>query len=277
MVLTLVSENKSFNGKQKVIKHYSEICKCDMTFGLFIPKEIDINRIPVIWFLSGLTCTHENAMVKAGAQQWAAAKQVALIFPDTSPRGKTIPDDESFDLGQGAGFYLDAQIDPWVENFKMESYILEELCEVLFSNFNFDMKKQGIMGHSMGGLGAINLALKNPTVFKSVSAFAPIANPSDSEWGQKQFRAYLGPNEKIWQNYDPSILIKKMHKHQKILIDQGTADTFINLLRPESLSTLFESDSSLGKFRYHDGYDHSYFFVSTFIKDHIFHHAEHLN
>ncbi len=276
MELKAISENRLFNGTQTVFSHYSEVCRCDMTFGLFLPSEVLEKTVPLIWFLSGLTCTHENAMTKAGAQQWASANQLAIIFPDTSPRGKDVVDDSSYDLGQGAGFYLDAQIVPWKKNFNMESYIIRELPEILFSNFKLDSKRQGITGHSMGGLGALNFALKNPKVFKSASAFSPIANPVDSPWGQKQFEAYLGPDQKDWHYYDPSILMKELGGHHKFLIDQGTNDDFIKLLRPHSLSLQFENESKLGKFRYQEGYDHSYFFVSTFIKDHIFYHAEQL-
>jgi S-formylglutathione hydrolase len=274
MKLKLVSDNKIFEGSQRVYSHYSETCKCNMNFGIFLPENVAIKNVPVLWFLSGLTCTHENAMIKSGAQTWAAEKGLAVIFPDTSPRGNDVPDDSSFDLGQGAGFYLDAKESPWNTNFNMETYLKVELSKLIFKNFNLDESSQGITGHSMGGLGALNLALKNPNQFKSVSAFSPIANPTQSNWGRKQFEAYLGRETDIWKKYDPSILLKSLGFKTKILIDQGTDDNFLDLLMPKSLSDQMDKNLDIGNFRYHDGYDHSYFFVSTFIRDHIFHHAD---
>lgn len=273
MELKLKSENKFFNGVQRVYSHYSDTCGCDMTFGLFLPNIALNKKVPLLWFLAGLTCTHENAMTKAGAQQWAAEKDIALIFPDTSPRGKDIPDDKSFDLGQGAGFYLNATKKLWKNNYNMETYIKEELSELLFKNFELDENRQGVTGHSMGGLGALNLAIKNPNQFKSVSAFSPIANPTESDWGKKQFKSYLGDDEDTWAHYDPSLLLKKLGYNSAILIDQGTSDDFIDLLKPESIGKQFKENSGLGNFRYQEGYDHSYYFVATFMKDHISHHA----
>ena len=274
MELKLESENKTFDGIQAVYSHYSEICKCNMNFGLFLPKKASSINVPLVWFLSGLTCTHENAMTKSGAQMWAAEKGLAVIFPDTSPRGIDVPDDDSFDLGQGAGFYLDANESPWNENFKMETYLKHELSELIFKKFNLNQSSQGITGHSMGGLGALNLALKNPNQFKSVSAFSPISNPTQSNWGRKQFEAYLGGETDSWKNYDPSILLESLGFQTKILIDQGTGDNFLDFLMPKSLSDQMDKNLNAGSFRYQDGYDHSYFFVSTFIRDHIFHHAD---
>ena len=274
MQLKLESDQKCFEGSQKVYSHYSEICKCNMTFGIFLPKKSVTTNVPVLWFLSGLTCTHENAMTKSGAQTWAAEKGLAVIFPDTSPRGSDVPDDDSFDLGQGAGFYLDASEDPWIKNFNMETYVKRELSELVFRNFNLDQSRQGITGHSMGGMGALNLALKNQNQFKSVSAFSPISNPTQSNWGRKQFEAYLGGDTNEWKNYDPSILLESLGFQTKILIDQGTGDNFLDLLMPKNLSDQMDKNLDIGNFRYQDGYDHSYFFVSSFIRDHIFHHAE---
>ncbi len=274
MGLTLLSDNKMFNGSQRVYSHYSEACKCDMTFGLFLPEISSLEKVPILWFLSGLTCTHENAMTKAGSQKWASEKGIALIFPDTSPRGDSVPNHEDFDLGQGAGFYLDATTPGWSNHFNMETYIKDELSTLIFDNFNLDQLKQGIMGHSMGGLGALNFGFKNQNRFQSVSAFSPIANPTESDWGQKQFLAYLGEDKAIWNDYDPSILIDKYGFHKPILIDQGEKDSFLKLLMPSSLSNKFEHNKTLGQFRYHSGYDHSYFFVATFIKDHIEYHAK---
>ena len=274
MQLKLESDQKCFEGSQKVYSHYSEICKCNMTFGIFLPKKSVNTNVPVLWFLSGLTCTHENAMTKSGAQTWAAEKGLAVIFPDTSPRGGDVPDDDSFDIGQGAGFYLDASEDPWNKNFNMETYVKHELSELVFRNFNLDQSRQGITGHSMGGMGALNLALKNQNQFKSVSAFSPISNPTQSNWGRRQFEAYLGEETDEWKNYDPSILLESRGFQTKILIDQGTGDNFLDLLMPKNLSDQMDKNLDIGNFRYQDGYDHSYFFVSSFIRDHIFHHAD---
>ena len=274
MQLKLESDQKCFEGSQKVYSHYSEICKCNMTFGIFLPKKSVNTNVPVLWFLSGLTCTHENAMTKSGAQTWAAEKGLAVIFPDTSPRGGDVPDDDSFDIGQGAGFYLDASEDPWNKNFNMETYVKHELSELVFRNFNLDQSRQGITGHSMGGMGALNLALKNQNQFKSVSAFSPISNPTQSNWGRRQFEAYLGEETDEWKNYDPSILLESLGFQTKILIDQGTGDNFLDLLMPKNLSDQMDKNLDIGNFRYQDGYDHSYFFVSSFIRDHIFHHAD---
>ena len=274
MQLKLESDQKCFEGSQKVYSHYSEICKCNMTFGIFLPKKSVNTNVPVLWFLSGLTCTHENAMTKSGAQTWAAEKGLAVIFPDTSPRGGDVPDDDSFDIGQGAGFYLDASEDPWNKNFNMETYVKHELSELVFRNFNLDQTRQGITGHSMGGMGALNLALKNQNQFKSVSAFSPISNPTQSNWGRRQFEAYLGEETDEWKNYDPSILLESLGFQTKILIDQGTGDNFLDLLMPKNLSDQMDKNLDIGNFRYQEGYDHSYFFVSSFIRDHIFHHAD---
>lgn len=274
MQLKLESDQKCFEGSQKVYSHYSEICKCNMTFGIFLPKKSVNTNVPVLWFLSGLTCTHENAMTKSGAQTWAAEKGLAVIFPDTSPRGGDVPDDDSFDIGQGAGFYLDASEDPWNKNFNMETYVKHELSELVFRSFNLDQSRQGITGHSMGGMGALNLALKNQNQFKSVSAFSPISNPTQSNWGRKQFEAYLGEETDEWKNYDPSILLESLGFQTKILIDQGTGDNFLDLLMPKNLSDQMDKNLDIGNFRYQEGYDHSYFFVSSFIRDHIFHHAD---
>ena len=273
MEITIKSENKVFNGIQGVYSHQSTTCKCEMTFAVFIPKKDNISKFPFIWYLSGLTCTHENAMTKSGAQYWAAQHGVALIFPDTSPRGKDVSDDPSFDLGQGAGFYLDAVNEPWKKNFQMWSYINDELPKVVIKNFPVDSKNQAVMGHSMGGLGALNCAIKNPERFKSVSALAPICNPVKSEWGQRQFSAYLGDSKEQWESYDPTILLSQSGFKGQFLIDQGKNDNFLELLKPESLETVIKNQGLDSIFRYHEGYDHSYFFVASFIGDHIQHHS----
>jgi S-formylglutathione hydrolase len=269
-----ISENRAFGGVQGVYSHASEVCGCDMTFGLFLPEEAEHEPVPAIWYLSGLSCTHENAMVKAGAQAWAAEQGVALIFPDTSPRGPGVPNDDAFDLGQGAGFYVNATESPWAQNFRMWDYITEELPRLLFSAYPLDEGRQAIMGHSMGGHGALTIAMSFPGRFRSVSAFAPIANPVASDWGRKQFTAYLGADEGKWAAHDASLLMKKRGFDGPILIDQGGSDQFLDLLRPEALAESAAVTRQNVIFRMQKGYDHSYFFVSTFMEDHISFHAE---
>jgi S-formylglutathione hydrolase len=245
-----------------------------MTFGLFLPAEAEHEAVPVIWYLSGLTCTHENAMVKAGAQAWAAEHGVALIFPDTSPRGAGIANDDAYDLGQGAGFYVNATEAPWAENYKMWDYLTEELPHLLFSAYPLDEGRQAITGHSMGGHGALTIAMSFPGRFRSVSAFAPIANPSASEWGRKQFTAYLGKDESKWAPHDATLLMKKRGFDGPILIDQGASDQFLDKLMPEVLAEAMMSGRQNAMVRMQKGYDHSYFFVATFMEDHIAFHAD---
>lgn len=268
-----ISENRAFGGVQGVYSHASAVCDVDMTFGLFLPAEADEARVPVLWYLSGLTCTHENAMVKAGAQRWAAEAGIALVFPDTSPRGAAVPSDVAFDLGQGAGFYVNATQSPWATHFRMWDYVTEELPRLLFDAFPIAKEAQSITGHSMGGHGALTIAMSFPGRFRSVSAFAPICNPTVSDWGRKQFAAYLGHDEATWAAYDATLLMKKRGFDGPILIDQGTSDQFIDLLRPEALANAMAEQRQGGSFRMQKGYDHSYFFVSTFIEDHIAFHA----
>ena len=208
-------------------------------------------------------------MVKSGIQRWASEKQVAIIFPDTSPRGDGVPNDESFDLGQGAGFYVDSTQNPWRKNFQMWSYIVDELPQLIFGEFSLDQEKQSIMGHSMGGLGALNIAFRNPEIYKTVSAFAPISNPTSGVWGKKQFEQYLGSDKSNWEKYDPSVLLNEYGYNGKILIDQGTKDDFLDKLMPVSLERILNKRKNGDQFRYQDGYDHSYFFVSSFLKDHV--------
>jgi S-formylglutathione hydrolase len=244
-----------------------------MTFGLFLPAEAEEGAVPVLWYLSGLTCTHENAMVKSGAQRWAAEAGIALVFPDTSPRGDGVPNDAAYDLGQGAGFYVNATQAPWHTHFRMWDYVTDELPKVLFGAFPLASSAQGITGHSMGGHGALTIAMSFPGRFRSVSAFAPICNPSASEWGRKQFTAYLGPDEATWAAHDASLLMKKRGFDGPMLIDQGTADQFIDLLKPEALATAMAERRQGGTIRLQKGYDHSYFFVSTFMEEHVAFHA----
>ncbi|MDW4498301.1 S-formylglutathione hydrolase [Sulfitobacter sp. D35] len=269
-----VSENASFGGTQGVYSHASTTCSCDMTFGLFLPPQAKTRAVPVLWYLSGLTCTHENAMVKAGAQGWAAEHGIALVFPDTSPRGPDVADDDAFDLGQGAGFYVNATEAPWSAHYRMWDYVAEELPKLLARNFDgLDMDRQAITGHSMGGHGALTLGMGLPGRFRSLSAFSPICNPTCSDWGRKQFGAYLGETEKNWQAHDASLLMREKGFDGPILIDTGTDDQFYDLLRPEALAEAAAARHQQITFRLQAGYDHSYFFVSSFIADHVAFHA----
>jgi S-formylglutathione hydrolase len=244
-----------------------------MTFGLFLPLEAEDGPVPLVWYLSGLTCTHENAMVKAGAQAFAAKAGVALVFPDTSPRGAEVANDDAFDLGQGAGFYVNATEHPWARHFRMWDYVTDDLPGLLFGAFPLDQGRQAISGHSMGGHGALTIAMSFPGRFRSASAFAPICNPAASDWGRKQFTAYLGPDESKWAAHDATLLMKKRGFDGPMLIDQGTADQFLDRLMPEALANAMMMRRQDGAFRMQKGYDHSYFFVSTFIEDHIAFHA----
>jgi S-formylglutathione hydrolase len=268
-----ISENRCFGGVQGVYSHASQVTGCDMTFGLFLPEEAETNEVPVIWYLSGLTCTHENAMVKAGAQRWAAEMGVAVVFPDTSPRGEGVANDAAYDLGQGAGFYVNATEAPWKPHFRMWDYVTDELPRLLFNAFPLAEDSQAITGHSMGGHGALTIAMSLPGRFRSVSAFAPICNPTASDWGRKQFTAYLGPDEATWAAHDATLLMKKRGFDGPMLIDQGTADQFIDLLRPEALAGAMAERRQGGTFRMQKGYDHSYFFVSTFMEEHMAFHG----
>ena len=271
------SENKCFEGMQGVYQHWSEACNCDMTFGIFMPSIATSEPVPLVWYLSGLTCTHENAMTKAGAQAAAEELGVAIVFPDTSPRGNNVPDDDDYDLGQGAGFYLNATEQPWVNNFKMWDYITLDLTNIINKHFNVDMARQSIMGHSMGGHGALTIGMGIPGRFKSISALSPICNPTGADWGRKQLAAYLGNDEQSWVGHDSSILMSNEGFDGKVLIDIGSKDQFMDLLRPETLANAMTQRRQPGEFRIQSGYDHSYFFVSTFIDDHLAFHADLLN
>ncbi|MDW3180655.1 S-formylglutathione hydrolase [Roseobacter sp.] len=269
-----ISENACFGGTQGVYTHASKPCACDMTFGLFMPREAEDGPVPLLWYLSGLTCTHENAMTKAGAQAWAAEQGIALVFPDTSPRGEDVADDEAYDLGKGAGFYVNATEDPWAPHYRMWDYIIEELPKVLDHSFALDMSRQAITGHSMGGHGALTMAMSLPERFRSVSAFAPISNPTDSDWGRKQFSAYLGNNEEAWAAHDATLLMQQKGFEGPVLIDTGSKDQFIDLLKPEALAAATAARRQQATLRLQPGYDHSYFFVSTFMEEHVAFHAD---
>ena len=274
--LETLSENRSFGGTQGVYRHKSQATGTDMTFAVFLPAEAQDGPVPVLWYLSGLTCTHENAMTKAAAQEWCAEAGIAIVFPDTSPRGEGVVDDEAYDLGQGAGFYVDATQDPWKPHFQMWKYIVEELPELVCDNFPIDRDAMGITGHSMGGHGALTIAMTHPERYKSVSAFAPIANPSESDWGRKQLGAYLGDDREAWKAHDSTLLMRDRGYPGEILIDQGSSDQFLDLLKPEALAHAMMQRRQPGLFRMQPGYDHSYFFVQSFMGDHVMWHAERL-
>ena len=272
--MEIVSENRCFGGVQGVYRHASEACGCDMTFGLYLPPQAADETVPVLWYLSGLTCTHENAMVKAGAQAHAAATGMAVVFPDTSPRGEGVADDPAFDLGQGAGFYVDATEAPWAPHFSMARHVGEELPALLFDNFPLDPDAQAITGHSMGGHGALTLAMASPGRFASVSAFAPIAHPAASDWGRKQFAAYLGEDAAAWADHDATLLMRARGLDAPLLVDTGTEDQFWDLLGTEAFAAALAARRSPAQLRLQEGYDHSYFFVSSFMADHVAFHAE---
>ena len=269
-----ISENACFGGLQGVYRHASKATSTDMTFGLFLPVEAQDGPVPVLWYLSGLTCTHENAMVKAGAQAWAAEQGIAVFFPDTSPRGADVPDDDAYDLGQGAGFYVNATQSPWAQHFKMWDYIAEDLPALVFDRFALDPQRQSITGHSMGGHGALTLAMGLPGRFRSVSAFAPICHPSNGDWGRKQLGAYLGPDSAEWAKHDATLMMRNVGLDIPLLVDTGASDQFIDLLQPEALAQAVMARRLPATLRLQRGYDHSYFFVSTFMEDHISFHAE---
>ena len=268
-----ISENRAFGGVQGVYSHASVACACEMTFGLFLPEQAEEGPVPLLWFLSGLTCTHENAMVKAGAQRWASEMGIAVVFPDTSPRGEAVANDPAFDLGQGAGFYVNATQKPWASHFRMWDYVTEELPRLLFNAFPVAEAAQAITGHSMGGHGALTIAMSFPGRFRSVSAIAPICNPLASDWGRSQCTAYLGPDEATWAAHDATGLMRKRGFDGPMLVDQGTADQYLDKLRPEALAEAMAVARQGGAFRMQKGYDHSYFFVATFMEEHMAFHA----
>ncbi len=270
-----LSENAAFGGTQGVYKHASSTCNCDMTFAVYLPPQAKAGPVPALWYLSGLTCTHENAMTKAALQEHAAKRGIAVIYPDTSPRGEGVADDEDYALGQGAGFYVNATQEPWATHFQMYDYVLTELPALIAKNFPVS-DVRGITGHSMGGHGALTLALNNPDVFTSVSAFAPIANPSASDWGRVQLSTYLGEDETTWATHDATLLVGSKGWPRDVLVDQGTSDQFLDLLKPEALSAALAAARIPSTFRMQEGYDHSYYFVSTFAADHVKWHAERL-
>lgn len=273
-----ISTSRSFEGIQGVYRHASAATGCDMTFAVFVPPQATNGPVPVLWYLSGLTCTHQNVMDKGEYRRHAAEHGVAIVCPDTSPRGADVPDEkDNWQFGSGAGFYLDATEAPFARNYRMASYIAEELPALVAAEFPVDMARQGIFGHSMGGHGAITLALKNPGRFRSVSAFAPIAQPSTAGWSRPAFEKYLGADEAAWRAYDSTLLIEDGHRVGELLVDQGTADSFLNDgLRPWLLEDACRKAGIALTLNMREGYDHSYFFISTFMGEHIRWHADRL-
>jgi S-formylglutathione hydrolase len=279
MAITSVSRNKCFGGVQGVYSHESRETGCVMRFGVFLPPQAEAHAVPVLYWLSGLTCTEENFIVKAGAQRVAAELGLAIVVPDTSPRGLKIPgENESYDFGLGAGFYVDAVQAPWSRGYRMYSYVAKELPGLVESTFPIDPARVGIFGHSMGGHGALTLALKNPDTYKSVSAFAPIGSPMRCPWGEKALTGYLGTDRALWRDYDASALIESRGwKGPALLVDQGTNDQFLeSQLKPELLKEACRRSGVALDLRLQAGYDHSYFFIASFIDDHLRFHARNL-
>ena len=274
--LTLRSENACFGGTVGFYSHPSTVCNGEMRFSIYLPPQASAGTVPVLYFLSGLTCTEENFMAKAGAQQFAAKYGLMLVAPDTSPRGAGIPgEDDAWDFGTGAGFYVDAIAEPWRSHYRMYSYVTEELPRLIADQFPADPTRQGISGHSMGGHGALICALKHPTRYRSVSAFAPIAAPMQCPWGQKAFSHYLGADQADWRAYDATELVQTAQLNFPILIDQGMADSFLTTqLMPDLFAAACARVGQPLTLRRQERYDHSYYFISTFIEDHLKHHAE---
>ena len=272
-----LSIERSFGGVQGVYRHASSVTGCDMSFAVYLPPQAEDGPVPVLWYLSGLTCTHANVMEKGEYRRVAAELGLAIVCPDTSPRGDGVPDEDNWQFGSGAGFYVDATVAPYDTNYRMYSYILEELPKVVAANFAVDMSREGVFGHSMGGHGALVMALRNRGRFRSCSAFAPIVNPSTADWAASAFTRYIGPDQDRWRAYDAVALVEDGHGFPEILIDQGDADSFLETgLRP----WLFEAACATGDtkltLRMQPGYGHSYYFISTFMEDHLRWHAARL-
>lgn len=271
----LLGRRKCFGGVIEFHRHASRCCGADMRFAVFVPPAAGNGPVPALYYLAGLTCNEETFMVKAGAQAHAASHSLLLVAPDTSPRGAGLAgEDDDWDLGTGAGFYVDATREPWSAHYRMYSYVTEELPALIAAKFPVIEERQGIFGHSMGGHGALVCALRNPDLFKSVSAFAPICAPMRCPWGRKAFRAYLGADEETWRRYDASEVVRRARPRDSILIDQGTADEFLaTQLHPDRFRAVCEEVKQPLELRLQADYDHSYYFVSTFMGAHIAHHA----
>lgn len=276
--LETISQHPCFGGTVGFYRHPSHSTHCAMKFSVFTPPQAAHGKVPVLYYLAGLTCTEETFMIKAGAQRIAAELGLMLVAPDTSPRGVPLPgDSDSWDFGVAAGFYLDATEQPWTQHYRMYSYITQELPALIAENFSADTTSQGIFGHSMGGHGALTIGLKNPQQYKSISAFAPIAAPMQCPWGQKAFTGYLGADQSRWVQYDATELVKHLPNagtHTPILIDQGLSDAFLEKqLHPHMFEAACQQAGYPLRLRRHAGYDHGYYFISSFIEDHLRHHA----
>ena len=275
----IVSQHRCFEGTVGFYRHEAASTACPMKFSVFLPPQAQQGRVPVLYYLAGLTCTEETFMIKAGAQRVAAELGLALVCPDTSPRGVKLPgDSDSWDFGVGAGFYVDALVDPWSRHYRMYTYVTQELRSLIESKFPVDPARTGIFGHSMGGHGALTLALRNPNVYKSVSAFAPISAPRQCPWGQKAFSGYLGPDAGQWSQYDATELVARVEnasQRSPILIDQGLGDQFLQReLHPHLFEEAAKKSGYPVQVRRHEGYDHGYYFMSTFMEEHLRHHAQ---
>ena len=283
MSLTVLSEHAAFGGMVGFYEHHSAVNQCQMRFSVFTPPRVQPGSSPVLTWLSGLTCNEETFMMKSGAQRRAAELGLMLVAPDTSPRGDDVPDDPegAWDFGLGAGFYVNASESPWRRNYQMYDYVTQELQEIIFSEFPADRSRQGIFGHSMGGHGALTIGLKNPGTYASVSAFAPICSPVNCPWGQKAFSNYLGDDQAAWREHDATEIVSastSVAPKHGILIDQGMADQFLEReLNPQLFEDACKARSVPLQLRRHDGYDHGYYFISTFIDDHLRHHATNLS
>ena len=282
MTIETLSETGCFGGTIGFYRHSSAVNNCDMQFSVFVPPQAASGKVPVLTFLSGLTCTEENFMVKSGAQRVAAMLGLMLVSPDTSPRGEGVPDDpdDDYDFGLGAGFYLNATQEPWSANYQMYDYITKELPPVIFDNFPGDPERHGLTGHSMGGHGALTIGLRNPDMFGSLSAFAPICTTLHSPWGQKALGYYLGDDKSTWQDHDACEVARRagsVTKYDRILVDQGADDPFLaEQLKPELLEAACKESGLPLELHIHKGYDHGYYFISTFIEEHLRFHAERL-
>lgn len=274
--MKIVSNQRLFNGEHLRVEHPSETLQCIMRFSIYLPQGMQAqSRLPVLYWLSGLTCTDENFSTKAGAQRVAAELGIILVIPDTSPRGEAVPDADAYDMGQGAGFYVNATQAPWKAHYRMYDYICRELPRFVDAHFPVADKK-AISGHSMGGHGALTIAIKNPDDYTSVSAFAPIVNPMGCAWGQKALANYLGDDRSTWAEYDSVELVRERGLTLPLLVDQGLADEFLEgQLRTDSLQEVLKDQANV-RIRYQEGYDHSYYFIATFIEEHLRFHAEHL-
>ncbi|MDA9352792.1 S-formylglutathione hydrolase [Porticoccaceae bacterium] len=271
-----IGANQSFGGQQLRYKHQSSVLNCEMTFSIYLPPQAKTGSVPVMYWLSGLTCNDENFVQKAGAQQHAAEHGIAIVCPDTSPRGDNVADDPegAYDMGLGAGFYVNATQKGWAEHYQMYRYIVEELPALINAEFPVDSQRASISGHSMGGHGALTIALKNPHRFKSVSAFSPICSPLNCPWGEKTLRGYLGEDKATWAEYDSVALVAKATEHLPVLVDQGDADNFLaDQLKTELLVSAAQEADYPMEIRMQPNYDHSYFFIATFIGEHIAFHA----